>query len=140
MADYSVRQIQNMSIAFGIAGSCLTTVASIPAIRAVIARYRLKKENDLYHSLCKPYQDEDGAATELSSEAFSDRFQRTLITLLSLTGVLASLAIAVSDTDGHGVYRRPIITQWLIFTVWVGRQTDIYLEHQTSILLTYGLI
>ncbi|OAL74382.1 hypothetical protein A7D00_2415 [Trichophyton violaceum] len=67
MADYSVRRIHNLSIAVGIAGSCLTAVASIPAIRAVIARYQLKKENDLYQSLCQLYQDEDGHATELFS-------------------------------------------------------------------------
>ncbi|EGE01692.1 canalicular multispecific organic anion transporter 1 [Trichophyton equinum CBS 127.97] len=118
MADYSVRRIHNLSIAIGVAGSCLAAVASIPAIRAVVARYQLKKENDLYQSLCQLYQDEDGHATELSSEAFSDRFQRSLIALASLTGVLASLAIAVLDTDGRGVYGRTIILQWLIFTVW----------------------
>lgn len=67
MADYSVRRIHNLSIVVGIAGSCLTAVASIPAIRAVIARYQLKKENDLYQSLCQLYQDEDGHATELFS-------------------------------------------------------------------------
>ncbi|EFQ99803.1 canalicular multispecific organic anion transporter 1 [Nannizzia gypsea CBS 118893] len=118
MADYSVRRVQNISIAIGIAGSCLTAVTSIPAIRAVIARYQLKKENDLYQSLCRLYQDEDGSATELSSEVFSDRFQRTLIALLSLTGILASLAIAVSDSDSYGAHGQPIILQWLIFTIW----------------------
>lgn len=148
MADYSVRRIHNLSIAIGVTGSCLAAVASIPAIRAVVARYQLKKENDLYQSLCQLYQDEDGHATELSSEAFSDRFQRSLIALASLTGVLASLAIAVLDTDGHGVYGRTIILQWLIFTVWVSEEPvftiycnyiHIYLEYRISIL-TYNLI
>ncbi|KAM5433565.1 hypothetical protein McanMca71_003424 [Microsporum canis] len=119
MAHYNVRIVQNSSLAIGIAGTCLTALASIPAIRAVIARYRLKSKNGLYQSLSQLYRDEDGTATEESSNAFSDRFQRTLIALLSLIGVLASLVIAVLDTDSHGAYsHQPVLLQWLVFTVW----------------------
>ncbi|KAK2882412.1 hypothetical protein FQN49_000364, partial [Arthroderma sp. PD_2] len=119
MVHYSVRIVQNRSIAFGIAGVCLTAVTSLPAIRAIISRYRLKNKSGLYQSLGQLYHDQDGVATEESSEAFSDRFQRTLIAVLSLIGVLASLVIAVLDTDDRGVYNhQPVLAQWLIFAIW----------------------
>ncbi|KAF3483947.1 multidrug resistance-associated protein 13 [Arthroderma uncinatum] len=120
MAYYSVhRVVLNKSLAIGVAGTCLTALASLPAIAAIISRYRLKKKSDLYQSLSQLYHDQDGVATEESSEAFSDRFQRTLIALVSLIGVLTSLVIAVLDTDGHGGHsHQPVLAQWLVFAIW----------------------
>jgi hypothetical protein len=62
------------------------------------------------------YEDEDGIATKESETAYSYRFQRVLILLLSLSaiGSLDSLAMAVIATQSN-----PAIEQWLQFIAWV---------------------
>jgi hypothetical protein len=78
-----------------------------------------------YSSLQGLYQDDDGQATEESSNSFSDRFLHFMISILSITGFLLSLALGIvvtiapaersSSLPGSSL----LIEQWLQLGIWV---------------------
>ncbi|KAK2736230.1 hypothetical protein FQN57_000828 [Myotisia sp. PD_48] len=105
-----------LTLVVGIITILFVTLISIPAGRTIVARCYHPKRS-LYQSLGPLYQDQDGSATEESSDAFSDRFQRSAISLLSLLGLLTSLAIAVLATATPASHLS-VPEQWMTFAVW----------------------
>lgn len=110
------------SLLVGIAGVVLLMLVALPATKSLANRLRLQKKS----SAGQLYQDEDGAATEESTKAFTDTIQRCSIAALSLGGLLASLSLAVLGTDGTRSPHQPGASeQWLHFAVWVSETSHI---------------
>ena len=63
------------------------------------------------------YADEDGEATEESEAAYSDFIQRLALILLSIVGLLVSLALAVLVTAR--AYLKLSTEQWIQFATWL---------------------
>ncbi|KMU86758.1 canalicular multispecific organic anion transporter 1 [Coccidioides immitis H538.4] len=110
---------QRPSLVAGIAGIASIVVATIPALKSIVDRWRLQKRNNVSLFLQDLYHDRDGRATEESTKAFSDSTRRASIAILSLSGLLVSLALAVLTTAGHqnGYYPGPT-EQWFQFATW----------------------
>lgn len=64
------------------------------------------------------YEDEDGVATDASMEAFSDRWQRIAITVLSVAGFEIVLALAIVVTQSEQNYF--VVPCWLQLGSWVS--------------------
>lgn len=110
--------LQVWSLVTGILALSLTALDCIPAIRSIAHRLALKGPKDDDPLLAKAvYRDEDGEATEESLRAFSDKWQRVLISLCSISGFLITLALAVLTTPNIDV----TILIWLHFGIWVRR-------------------
>jgi hypothetical protein len=122
MAPYTVT-----STAISILALSLVALDSIPAIRSIVTRIARKSRNYEPILLAKDeYRDEDGEATEESLQAFSDRWQRITIAVLSAAGCLITLALAVL-TILMGNVGDYILLEWLQFGVWVsGPETRNY--------------
>ncbi|KAJ6125159.1 ABC transporter integral membrane type 1 [Penicillium samsonianum] len=97
----------------------LVALDSIPAIRSIAHRVARKSRDYEAIQLAKDvYRDEDGEATEESLRAFSDKWQRIAIALLSVAGFLVTLALAVLATLKLAITNStPLI--WLQFGVWI---------------------
>ncbi|EEP77883.1 hypothetical protein UREG_02732 [Uncinocarpus reesii 1704] len=107
------------SLAIGIAAVALVAASSIPAVKSIWGRWQLQKRGSVYQFLQELYHDQDGSATEESARAFSATLQHSSITILSLVGLLVSLALAVLTTAGHSAAAYPgPIEQWLHFAIW----------------------
>lgn len=102
----------------------LVALDSIPAIRSIAHRVARKSRDYEAIQLAKDvYRDEDGEATEESLRAFSDKWQRIAIALLSVAGFLVTLALAVLATLKLAITNStPLI--WLQFGVWVCTNPD----------------
>jgi ABC-type multidrug transport system fused ATPase/permease subunit len=96
---------------------CLISVSilSIPTICQAINRFRPGAKKD-YQSVSEKYEDEDGEATEESEAAYSDFLQRLALILLSIVGLLDSLALAVLATAR--AYLKLSTEQWIQFATW----------------------
>lgn len=104
---------------------CLLT---IPAARSWIKRGRLRNRQSEYQSLHGVYCDRDGSATQESVNSYSDKVQRWFIALLSVSGLLVSLAAAVFQTMTFDTVE-VIVGYWLQFSLWVR------LTQSSSVLL-----
>lgn len=64
------------------------------------------------------YEDEDGVATDASMEAFSDKWQRIAISVLSVVGfeVVLALAIVVTQSEQNHF----VVPCWLQVGSWVS--------------------
>lgn len=102
----------------------LVALDSIPAIQSIAHRISRKARDYEPIQLAKElYSDEDGEATEESLQAFSDKWQKVLIALLSVAGFLVTLALAVLATLKLTITNStPLI--WLQFGVWVCGKPD----------------
>ena len=110
--------LQLTSFAIGGLAVFLAGVDCLPAIRSITGRVARKAAREDEQSLAKvAYRDEDGEATDQSLEAFSDKWQRVLIALASITGLLVTLALAILTTLGYSADYTPLV--WLQFGVWV---------------------
>lgn len=98
-------------------GLALTAVLTVPAGKAILGRFVNKGYRRLASEL---YEDEDGVATEESVAAFSDRWQKYLIILLSIAGFALSVARALLNPD---VYpdQQHFVQLWLLVASWVSR-------------------
>ena len=99
------------------ASTALIFVAALstPSIIECIRRIRSTKAQ--YVDLSDRYEDEDGAATPESEEAFSDFLPRLIILLGSVVGSLDCLISAVLTTTSQAF---PLfVEQWLQFITWV---------------------
>ncbi|KAI1994791.1 hypothetical protein LOZ53_001750 [Ophidiomyces ophidiicola] len=109
---------QGSLLATGITATALVTVACIPALRSISARWHSRRTG--YRFLHSLYSDQDGTATEESSKAFSDVPQRCVIAIFTLSGLLSSLSLAVLTTAGRGSPFYPGPTElWLHFANWI---------------------
>jgi ABC-type multidrug transport system fused ATPase/permease subunit len=94
----------------------LVSILSIPAIWQVVNRFRPGPKKD-YQSVPEKYEDEDGEATEESEAAYSDFIQRLALILLSIVGLVDSLALAVLATAR--AYLKLSTEQWIQFATWL---------------------
>lgn len=96
---------------------CLVLVAllSVPAAWENVLRFTATKSQ--YQDLPHNYEDEDGVATEESEAAYSDFVPRLVLILISVVGLLDSLALAVLATSRSYLALR--IEQWLQFATWI---------------------
>lgn len=95
----------------------LVALSSIPAIKSISQRLRTARYEPI--DIAKDvYRDEDGEATEESLRAFSDIWQRSAIAVFSMTGFLATLALAVLTTLESNV-SKTLVLVWLQFAAWV---------------------
>ncbi|KAJ5610546.1 P-loop containing nucleoside triphosphate hydrolase protein [Penicillium lagena] len=109
---------QKISFATGCLAVLLAGLVSAPAIKSISSRVARKAAREDEQSLAKvAYRDEDGEATEESLRVFSDKWQRILISLTSIAGLLVTLALAVLTTLNDSINDTPLI--WLQFGVWV---------------------
>ena len=119
-------------IVTGILEIVLVLVSTIPAARNISQRLarrprqpiRLETDTDTL-LLAHPednyqyqYEDEDGIATDASMEAFSDKWQRIAISVLSVVGfeVVLALAIVVTQSE-QNCFVAPC---WLQVGSWVS--------------------
>lgn len=114
---------QWMSFATGCLAVLLAILICIPAIKSITSRVARKAARQDEQSLAKvAYRDDDGEATEESLRAFSDKWQRILITLTSISGLLVTLALAVLTTLNDSTNYTSLA--WLQFGVWVCFQSN----------------
>lgn len=108
------------SVAISIACLALVAGLSIPAFGHCATRLRSKPKQ--YDGLIpERYEDEDGAATDESQEAYSDLFPRLLLILISVVASAVALATAILTTTRSHL---PLsIEQWLQFGTWVRLAT-----------------
>jgi hypothetical protein len=100
----------------------LVALDSIPAIQSIARIARKSRDYEPIQLAKDVYCDEDGEATEESLQAFSDKWQRIAIALLSIVGFLATLALAVLATLNLAIPNPTPI--WLQFALWVSRKPD----------------
>ncbi|KAJ5428287.1 P-loop containing nucleoside triphosphate hydrolase protein [Penicillium cf. griseofulvum] len=120
---------QGISFAAGCLAVLLAGLICIPAIKSITGRVTRKAAREDELSLAKvAYRDDDGEATEESLQAFSDKWQRVLITLTSISGLLVTLALSVLTTLNDSTNYTSFV--WLQFGVWV------FLSIQTVVFFT----
>ncbi|OJJ44596.1 hypothetical protein ASPZODRAFT_168311 [Penicilliopsis zonata CBS 506.65] len=105
------------SLLTGVLGLVLVALPSVPSVKSLLVRCtRSKLLEDVSRLARDEYSDEDGEATEESLRAFSDRWQRYSIALLTVVGLLLSIALAVL----HTVFSRHLLVQfWLLAAIWI---------------------
>ncbi|ETN38505.1 uncharacterized protein HMPREF1541_06540 [Cyphellophora europaea CBS 101466] len=103
------------SVAVAIA--CLTVVSllTIPSLTRLMQRIRKRK--DQYQPLSDRYEDQDGAATDLSEASYSDIVQRLVLLLGSAVATADALAFAFIITTRPSLSLQ--LEQWLQFGTWV---------------------
>lgn len=77
----------------------LVAILSVPAVFHLVARARLYKANG-YGSISGFYEDEDGEATEKSTQEYSDLAPRVGAWLSSALGLGAAIAAGVLSQNG----------------------------------------
>lgn len=103
-------------------GLALVAVSISPAIFTTLSRFISPRKGPVYSAISGDdlYEDEDGKATEESTKAFSDKFPRISIALLTIIGFSVTLALAIITTlEGPGVY---VVENWLQVGVWVSER------------------
>lgn len=113
-------QSTTTTLATSIVGLVLVAIDTVPALWQISKRFSTNKKNYFKqpHGL---YEDEDGVATEETEAAFTDKYQRISIVLLSILGFLVSLVLAILATVRLRLSLP--IEQWLQFAIWVSPET-----------------
>jgi len=106
----------NTSIVTGSVALGLVALDSIKAIKSIADRIR-RRQYDEASLAITAYRDEDGEATEESLRAFSDKWQRVLIAVFSVTGLSTSLALSILATINSDL--NDPLANWLQFAIWV---------------------
>ncbi|KAJ5892711.1 hypothetical protein N7504_009402 [Penicillium tannophilum] len=106
----------NTSVVTGSVALGLVALDSIKAIKSIADRI-LRRQYDEASLAITAYRDEDGEATEESLRAFSDKWQRILIAVFSLTGLSTSLALSILSTISSDL--NDPLANWLQFAIWV---------------------
>lgn len=105
-------------IATGFVALVLVGVDSIPAVLSIADRVWRRSPRQDDPVLAKTaYRDEDGEASEESLRAFSDKWQRIAIALLSTSGLAVTIALAILAIS----YPNSISPElkWLQLGIWV---------------------
>ncbi|KAE8355925.1 hypothetical protein BDV28DRAFT_145724 [Aspergillus coremiiformis] len=107
------------STATGVLGLLLVALNAAPATFNVVHRLSRRTGSirlDTSPGVNPGYEDEDGEATELSLQTFSDSWQRVAIAILSVVGLELSLALAVVCLQSGQSYF--ILPFWLLLGNW----------------------
>ncbi|KLJ05421.1 hypothetical protein EMPG_11095 [Blastomyces silverae] len=107
---------QTASLLIGTSGLIVVALCTISGLLAILARLSLRSRVG-YIALREIYQDRDGAATEESTQRFSQKAHCVSIICLSIIGLLVSLAQAILSTISEDRLRT--IELWLQFSIWV---------------------
>ncbi|KAL8850990.1 MAG: hypothetical protein Q9221_004073 [Calogaya cf. arnoldii] len=94
----------------------LVVICTLPALIITVRKFRSPSGNDPSESE-KPYEDEDGTATEASAKSFSATLPTYLILGSTIAGLGLSTATAIQSSvraTAHGY-----LASWLAFTCWV---------------------
>ncbi|PYI03083.1 ABC transporter [Aspergillus sclerotiicarbonarius CBS 121057] len=106
------------SIAIGAIGLLLIVSCSAPALLQIAGRFMHgKATTPSPYALDKPgYEDEDGEATDVALEEFSDLWQGFAIAILSVIGLAISLAQAILSITGQHEFG--VVPFWLQMGSW----------------------
>ncbi|KIV94453.1 hypothetical protein PV10_02220 [Exophiala mesophila] len=104
-----------LSIAISIAGLSIVGLLSIPALYQNLDRLRATKAR--YQEVSDLYEDQDGEATEQSTQAYSDFLPRWTLILFSSVASIDALVTAILTTTRPHVSL--ILEQWLQFGSWL---------------------
>ncbi|KAK2795800.1 hypothetical protein FQN52_003650 [Onygenales sp. PD_12] len=104
------------SLSIGAAGLVLVTLCSLPGLRAISARPFLRKRGG-YIALHELYRDQDGTATEKSTNEFSQKAACILTICLSVIGFVLSVVSAILSTVAERRFHS--IESWFQFSIWV---------------------
>ncbi|OJD19912.1 hypothetical protein AJ78_00106 [Emergomyces pasteurianus Ep9510] len=107
---------QAASLLVGTSGLIFVALCTISGILAILARLSIRNRAGCI-ALRELYQDRDGAATEDSTQKFSQRVHCVTIACLSIVGLLVSLAQVVLSTLAEDRLRT--IEPWFQFSAWV---------------------
>ena len=94
----------------------LIILCTLPIFIATIWKRNPCSRGDFEESE-KPYEDEDGSATEASAKTFANKLTIHLILGSTLSGFVLSTVIAVHDTAGTRI--NDTLHSWLTFCCWV---------------------
>lgn len=114
-------QSTTTTLATSIVGLVLVAIDTVPALWQISKRFSTNKKDHLKQPP-DLYEDEDGVATKETMAAFTDKYQRISIVLLSILGFLVSLVLAILATVRLRLSLP--IEQWLQFAIWVSPETS----------------
>ena len=106
----------NSSAAVGIVGLVLAAGCSVPAVVQIYRRLSGQKYNG-WDPLYQLYEDKDGVSKAEVQRAFSDKIQKYIILLGTVSGISVCLALAIFATLHRDTPL--LLEQWLQFGVWV---------------------
>lgn len=109
---------KTVSLITGIVGLLIVALVTLPASWRIWQRLSPRKQS-YYEELPDLYEDEDGTATKEAAAAFSDKFHKVSVVVLSILGGLLALALAVFASLAPG--KSLSIEKWLQFASWVRR-------------------
>jgi hypothetical protein len=98
------------AVGLGAIGLC-----SIPGILALLRQLRHKKPKDNF------YEDKDGKSKPEDIAAFSNRWQKLAIALITALGLGSSLAASFLITPQHSERETLVLENWLLTGSWVSR-------------------
>ena len=100
------------SFTASVVGLVLVSFLTLPSIVRSISHLRASKSENAI------YEDKDGIATEKSMREFSAKTPKILISLFSVAGLLASIALAILDTihEVDGLF----VENWCNAAAWVS--------------------
>lgn len=107
---------QTASLLIGTTGLIAVALCTISGLLALSARLSIRNRVGQI-ALQDVYQDQDGAATEESTQKFSQKFHCVSLICLSITGLLVSLAQSILSIISEDQSR--MIEPWLQFSIWV---------------------
>ncbi|QSS52429.1 ATP-dependent bile acid permease [Histoplasma capsulatum var. duboisii H88] len=107
---------QTTSLLIGTTGLIAVALCTISGLLALSARLSIRNRVGQI-ALQDVYQDQDGAATEESTQKFSQKFHCVSLICLSITGLLVSLAQSILSIISEDQSR--MIEPWLQFSIWV---------------------
>ncbi|KAJ9406729.1 hypothetical protein DTO045G8_5395 [Paecilomyces variotii] len=100
----------------GALGLSIVAASTAPALISIATRFSPKARRRASEAVEILYEDQDGAATPESVQAFTDKLQRASIAALTVIGFFTSLAIAMLTTrKGPESY---LIEAWLQVGIW----------------------
>ncbi|KAL8677756.1 MAG: hypothetical protein Q9186_005841 [Xanthomendoza sp. 1 TL-2023] len=108
--------MEGSTIAISWTGIGLIVLCTIPTVIATIKKLRSHSRNT-YEEIEKPYEDEDGVATQTSAKTFSTALPIYLVVGSTLLGLCLSGATAIRSTlrTRAGAHIHP----WLAFGSWI---------------------
>ena len=95
----------------------LVVIGTLPAFVVTVRRLR-SRSRIVFQDSEKPYEDEDGSATEASVKSFSTTLPIYLILGCSIAGLGLSTATAIQSTVRSTTYG--YLHSWLAFACWVS--------------------
>jgi hypothetical protein len=108
---------EGLSIVIGGIGVGFIAITTIPSINALVKNVNHDKRQG-YLQIGIIYEDKDGRPTEEAAAAYSDRVQKTVVSLFTLLGFITCTASAVLSTvEIPSLF---LVENWLQFCCFVS--------------------